>query len=368
MKHFPYCPNKDCLHHSLKDKPSDWFAQKGYYTTRIGGRLPRYRCKSCGKTFVQRTFSIDYYTKRIINYERLYTHIKTSSGIRDMARDLNCTTASVLNRISRLSRKVHAAEALYGKDPFLKEDFSTVRLVSLIGSKGYSSILNVLTGKNSQYIYDFSSCYVNRNKSSKRKSGNLEKNGRKRSIKDILDTVDRLHKRSGSPYCCLHTTTQTDYLKGLKSHPSLGIILKEGHLIHRQYPSGKSHNRNSPLFSCDYLNRQIRKDLAEHVRETVQFTKDMNNSAERFTVYRFWHNYEKPWRIHRKDRVFETHADAAGVSPDAICSVKTWFAKGFRVPLSLLGERLNPFSRNIWFRKSCNPSGPSGQYLPHYCL
>ena len=80
--------------------------------------------------------------------------------------------------------------------------------------------------------------------------------------------------------------------------------------------SEQIRDRANPLFSVNYMDREFRKDLAEHRRETVCFGRNTNCSLERMSVYLFYHNYLKPFRINPEERLYESHAAAAGLEPD----------------------------------------------------
>lgn len=69
------------------------------------------------------------------------------------------------------------------------------------------------------------------------------------------------------------------------------------------------------LFSVSCYDREVRKDNAYHVRETVRFSRNVNSALERFAVYQLYHNYFKPFRIAHKDKKLYTHAEAAGFDP-----------------------------------------------------
>ncbi|MCW5156454.1 hypothetical protein [Burkholderia cenocepacia] len=49
-----FCSNKDCSNHS--GTPKDWFVKIGYYKPKTTNqKTPRYKCKSCGKSFSTHT-------------------------------------------------------------------------------------------------------------------------------------------------------------------------------------------------------------------------------------------------------------------------------------------------------------------------
>ena len=104
----PCCPNKDCPNHTKEQKPAHWYTKDGTYDTLSFGTIQRYKCSSCGKRFSERTFHIDYYAKRKINYRRIFRQLISTGSTRDIARELGISCASVANRISRLARNAIA--------------------------------------------------------------------------------------------------------------------------------------------------------------------------------------------------------------------------------------------------------------------
>ena len=73
-------------------------------------------------------------------------------------------------------------------------------------------------------------------------------------------------------------------------------------------------DRRNPLFPVNYIDRELRKDLAEHVRETVRFARNVNHCMERLWVYLLDHNVYKRFRINDRVGVERSHADEAGAS------------------------------------------------------
>ncbi len=68
----------------------------------------------------------------------------------------------------------------------------------------------------------------------------------------------------------------------------------------------------------NYIDREIRKDNSDHVRETMQFAKNVNNMMERLAIYRFYHNFMKPYRVNGKAYTRIPHAVMAGISEKSI--------------------------------------------------
>lgn len=83
--------------------------------------------------------------------------------------------------------------------------------------------------------------------------------------------------------------------------------------FHQKIPSRRPRTRTNPLFTVNYLDRQLRKDLAEHVRETVRFARNVCNSMERLWVAIGEHNFYKRFRTNDPVFVQRTHADEARI-------------------------------------------------------
>ena len=97
-----FCPYEGCEHHY--ETPGDrWYLSIGSYRTKAFGSVPRFRCTACGRTFSAQTFSIDYYAKKLISYDRIKRLSSSSMSLRSLARELDVSWNSAKNRLGRLS-------------------------------------------------------------------------------------------------------------------------------------------------------------------------------------------------------------------------------------------------------------------------
>ncbi len=110
MPSFPFCPNPFCDLH-LSEPPPGWFSPFGFYPTRTFGLVPRFRCRSCGKTFSTQSFSIDYYAKRTVDYPGLLDRHASSESLRALSRNQKLSCGTVQNRLDRLARQGIALHA-----------------------------------------------------------------------------------------------------------------------------------------------------------------------------------------------------------------------------------------------------------------
>ncbi|HOE99570.1 MAG TPA: hypothetical protein PKW91_07475, partial [Rectinema sp.] len=107
--------------------------------------------------------------------------------------------------------------------------------------------------------------------------------------------------------------------------------------------------------------RELRKDLADHRRETVCFPRNVANMLNRLVVYLGWHNYEKPYRIGR--HIVMTHAEVAGIERKAICKARE---KQFQERAFLSRAGLSLLDKKLWLRSFPTPLKRKAEYVPAY--
>jgi hypothetical protein len=107
----PYCPNPDCLRNSpMTCEGERWWRLRGHYESKAHGRVRRYLCKTCGKSFSERIFHVDYYAKRVdINLRDLLFHYCNGFSQRALAEHFCCTTRTIAHKLQILSRQSMAA-------------------------------------------------------------------------------------------------------------------------------------------------------------------------------------------------------------------------------------------------------------------
>ena len=379
MRHFPHCPNKDCDNHKKPPKNTSWYRKAGFYWTQVNGKKPRYACKSCGKTFTSRTFSIDYFAKKNIDYQELLNQQISASGINDMARKFHCNTGTVQNRIRRLSHQLQGAMALYLHDHKIKENLAADGLESFVESQFFPTNINILIGKKSQFIYFIDSYYFKRKgnmteyqkikKETLYKDALFEKKSSSKSFDQLLDHVDKLWDRKEKKTLILDTDENPIYQWSCKRHLGLKSAIEKEMFLHRLTNSREERNTDNKLFPCNYCDRMVRKDLAEHVRETVQFARDQNCSMERFTLYQFWLNFMKPYRIKPKKKGMpKSHAEAAKIAPIKRGVILKRAFKGFRINLEEVEDKLTPYSIRLWLNNLPTPTGKQNRRLPLFMV
>ena len=77
--------------------------------------------------------------------------------------------------------------------------------------------------------------------------------------------------------------------------------------------SREVRNAQNPLFPVNYIDREFRKDMASHARESLQFSRNVNEAMMRMSLYLFDHNYLKPFRVADQEKKRFRHAQMAGL-------------------------------------------------------
>jgi hypothetical protein len=150
----------------------------------------------------------------------------------------------------------------------------------------------------------------------------LEKTGRadpkaiKMSFVRLLQGIDGKLGQRKTPLV-LYTDEKKDYQRALWDR-KIGFSdrMFRGLCRHHMTNSKEGRNQGNPLFSVNYFDREIRKDMASHARETVQFPRNVCNAMLRMHLYMFDHNVRKPYRINDRELRQLRHAQLAGVDLD----------------------------------------------------
>lgn len=360
------CPNKDCSKYHQPE--GNWYVKNGFYHNEKSGKIQRFKCLSCGKGFSSETFSIDYRTKMKVSYKMILQHMTTSSGIRDLSRILKVSCATVLNRIARLARQAMAVTAGLTIDT-IQEDVVADGIESFVRSQYMPNNITILAGKNSQFWFlsDYAqltrkgtmTAYQKHKNEAVRKQISI---GRRTIYESFQTVVNDVLFHTPPAGMTLYTDEHPQYRKVMHQRTD-----RERRLLrHTRIKSTEPRTVRNHLFSVNYLDREIRKDTADHTRETVQFARNVCNLMDRLAVYRFYHNFLKPYRINGKKQSNITHAIMVGIPADDIRKeLKTFFTQ--RRFLGKAGA-MNVSDRLLWCRGLFTPLKNMADFLPGYTL
>jgi transposase-like protein len=330
MIHPPHCPNPECRHYS-KPRTHLWYRRIGFYTTKAFGVVPRFRCNTCGTGFSRQTFSIDYYAKKILPYRDIYNQINAGAGIRNIARQLGVKDQTVTNRINRMARNALLINQMMNAAIDLQEDLVIDGLQNFCVSQYFPDNYTIVVGKDSQFVYDCDYATLRRGgrmtMKQKIRRSRLEKiykpspRAVKHSFQRLLEGIGR-YRRGRTVPLILYTDEKSDYRRAFwKGTDRIRERMFSGQWRHHMTNSREGRNQKNPLFAVNYIDREIRKDMASQTRETVQFPRNVANAMLRMNLYFFDHNVYKPYRIRQPSGVDERHADRTGLARTSLVAM-----------------------------------------------
>lgn len=365
-----FCTNKNCICHKKKLNRLRWCVRYGTYTSLVKGNIQRYICKYCGTTFSTQTFSLNYYVKRIISYRKILSFLSKAMSLSSISRVLKASVESISNRIERLARQVIVNHEYLKSYISLKEDLTADGFESFTKSQYFPDNIHLLGGKDSQYLYFLNYVmlkrkgrmteYQKKRKNELYKNVDFPKGALSNSFRQVVDEVFSLAGTTDN-HVSLYTDMKPEYRTVFMKHP-LKNTKKVSHIVQH---SKKHRTVCDDGFTNEYLDREIRKDLANHRRETKCFSRNTCNSINRLALYSFSHNYLKDYRVKRVEYKGITHAEVAGVPKARIREVlKTIFTK--RVFFSL--ENVKMFYKDLWCKDIITPLKNRKDYIPKYAL
>jgi len=328
----PFCPKEKCIHHRKEHSEGQWYVRRGYYTTIRGKRIQRYQCKACRRTFSDRTFSVDYYEKKHLPYWRLLLYLCSGMGMRALARAFRCSPKTVANKIGRLARQILAITCTLQSRIRLNEDLVADGFESFVVSQYFPNTFTFLVGKKSQYVYCCIYAHL-------RRKGRMTEGQKKRaeyyrkryplpgqqtalSFTRVVDRILGYYRRSEEKKSLVvFTDEKGEYRRPLVE--AAGCVTEGGikPIHHVRINSKVRRDTRNDLWAVNYIESEIRKDLAEHHRETRCFARNVTASCQRMVVYLYYHNYMKAYRINRRECLWKTHGEAAGIDMKEVRSL-----------------------------------------------
>ena len=364
----PFCPNPECRYHNPRDIPrprsNPWYHRDGTYPSKgFSRRVQRFTCTRCGKKFSTHTFSLDYGVKKHLSYRRIFDQMNSGSGIRFLARNLKVTDKVIINRIARLARQAIAVHALLRDEFELTEDIVADGFESFTTSQYFPNNIHVAVGKDSQYLYGIDYAHIRRKgrmtEKQKHRREELERRWKappgniSASFARIIRHLDR-YRSENTGDLVVYTDENQEYSQ---------VLERVTWIHHHTISSRISRTLQNPLFPVNYYDREIRKDQSNHTRETVEFSRDVNNAMDRLWMYSGYHNYIKPYRIRNTGEDKQTHAERAGIPRGTTKSLwKRFFTRRYFVSHLDLSES----EWYSWYRCYATPLKEEIPWYPRY--
>ncbi len=374
MRAPPFCPYSTCTYHT-RAPVARWWIRSGFYDTKCFGPIPRFRCRSCQRTFSSQTFSTNYYAKRKVDFHVLEGLIASSMSIRSLSRTLKCSCGTVVNRTDRLARQAISIHAQLRPCASLHEDVCIDGLVSFDRSQYFPNNITIAITADSRYALSFTHATLRRSgsmRSSQKKIREklyrgltFEQRALERSFSELLDELERDRTHQIRQPLVVITDEKREYVRAFKAHRLFRNQDADHRTVHRTVSSRLPRTFLNPLFASNYLDREIRKDQAAHRRESTSFGRNVANGMSRMACYLGWHNYSKRFLIKASVKENKTHAEKAGISSKLINDMRRMMFKK-RAFLSLLN--LDPTEKRVWLKSFPTPGMNRAAYLPAFAL
>jgi len=318
-----FCPNIECSNHVYPGSTRrNWFSKDGFYHTKAFGKVQRFRCKHCKQRFSEQTFSLNYHVKKKICYRSILDGLISSSSISDISRKEGVSRHTIINRERRMAIQAIAVHSKLLSNISLQEPIVCDGFQSLVTNFYFPNNINIAIGKSSQFFYCMNYAQIKRAgkltwKQKIKKKQNEEKHyidphEIETSFSLLIDSIVNIPVIHASSTFSLYTDKKKEYGLAIRKNRILQLYKDSNRFEHIQISSKEPRTVNNPLFAVNYMDRQFRKDLAEHTVKSICFGRNVNNQMERLAIYRFYHNCLKKFRV--RGNTYLTHSEVAGIS------------------------------------------------------
>ena len=237
-------------------------------------------------------------------------------------------------------------------------------------SKYYPVNINILTGRETRFLYYFT-------ESHQRRKGKMTNSQKRKTSEEYCDksfsgSTLRVQFKKIIDFISAKSDTETVFLY-TDEHKTYKYIIDKWNLNAKNNPpyieqhrtsSKAPRTKDNPLATANYIDRLTRKDQPNHRRKTICKARNDRNMLSRMACYMLSHNYFKPRKIlSRRNQIKERHYHGIGINENIVQSLKEII---FNKRMVLSKVSLPGYFEEIWFKKTVTPllSGPD--YLPGF--
>ncbi|MCP3980262.1 MAG: helix-turn-helix domain-containing protein [bacterium] len=293
----PHCPWAECPSHGTVS--GFRYKRDGAYRRACDPlrKVPRYRCKICGRGFSKQSFAVSYFMKRPELLATIAALLVAGCAHRQIARTLGCAPSTVTRISARLGRAslLLLAEALEQIE-FVDEGFAFDHFETFVYSQDDRLGIGTTVGQQSWFVYTFDPAphrRAGRRSALRRTPRNAPAAPPPASYVRSTSRVLRVLKTICPGYVRLASDDHPAYRHATRSVPDV---------VHRVYPNPPrgpgcdpraAHERDRAMFPVDLLHKLLRHSQAHHRRETIAFGRRANAVLERFALMAVWRNFIK---------------------------------------------------------------------------
>jgi hypothetical protein len=287
------------------------------------------------------------------------------------ARSLGCSWESLQNRVGRLARNCVAMHSSLNRSRPLCENLTADGLESFDVSKYFPSHVTILTGEESQYVYSLAHMnFIRKGSMTAAQKARKKEIARKwktpkgalgKSFAKAMQVIPEQWDSKVMPRLVLKTDMHPVYPNALRMVPGIARAQDEGRFQHQRFSSTIPRDTRNPLFASNYIDRLIRKDVADYARQSSCDNRNSSNEMYRGITYVTWHNYSKRFRIRPKDASEDCkHAEKSGINGQLIVMKK---ARLYVKRAFLAHQNLLDWEEDIWLRRVPTPLKTRSDYL-----
>jgi transposase-like protein len=315
----PHCPQPDCPAHR---RPGRGFIRFGHYSRAVDRRqVPRFRCRDCGHTCSQQTFSCTYYLKRPDLLARVAAGLQAGSAHRQLARSEGCAKTTVSRHAARLGQHAVLLQArLEFSLPAVLEPIVHDHFETFVGQQADALGIGTPVGARSWFVFG-------PDPAPHRRSGRRpdRPDGSPRPAEEVAPyvasirrTLEQLLPRlPGGQRLVLRVDGRSDYRVAVREHPAGDRVQLEVFPNPERGPKGSPRSpearaRDRAMAPVDALHQFLRHTCADHKRETIAFGRSRPAVLRRAFLTTVWKNLVKGRSERRPDRT--TPAMALGLT------------------------------------------------------
>lgn len=286
MKVKPHCPNRSCKYHHPPGHR--FYVKKGYFTTQWNHqKVPRYRCRNCGKSFSSHTFYRTYRQKKPYLNEPLFSLYTSATTQRRLAQFFGVNLKTIVRKflflaenaelmhLEKLSQKCfNVSQSQF--DEMLSFEHTRLKPLSIaLAVEKTNQKLIAIEVAQSHYQGILSSVAL-------KKYGHRQDKSHEARRKVL--TVLQSQMRSS---CQIITDAKPIYLKEVKEYvpgARLVQIKNRGSRLQRLL-SARRRNIKDPMFELNLIAAKIRHDLSRMARKVWVTTKRQDRLQKHLMLF-----------------------------------------------------------------------------------
>lgn len=280
------CPNTAC-EHSAEGKKDRFYVKWGYFKPSWSNKpVPRYKCKSCGKSFSASTEKDTLNEKRPDINRLVFDLYCSRMSLRRMAKVLHVDRKTVVRKFHKIAAraKFKHESLIANRQIFCSDMIAIDEMETFEGNRGKPlSIAIAVDGENGR-VLDIA---VSEIKAKGRivKTRNLTKqnanrpNNAAKGFKKVLSSIQTLKSRDFAP--TIITDEKKAYITYVKA------VLPEAK--HMRAKARKS-NKYDPMWWLNHACAMFRHDLSRLGRRSMVFSKNKMSLEAHLYLYIAWKN------------------------------------------------------------------------------